>query len=99
MECRGRGLWLVVCRTGAHATAVCEIECAPGSYKIRGTSVEATFSVQQGDRVVAHGPLELKRGTVSRHPLQLKPGSYTLIIGTGRGENGTVLVRLPFRTP
>ncbi|MGO9971766.1 MAG: choice-of-anchor Q domain-containing protein [Solirubrobacteraceae bacterium] len=89
----------VVCRTGAHDTEMCEIECAPGTYKIQGTSVEATFSVQNGDRIVAHGPFKLKRGTVSRHTLQLKSGSYTLIISTGHGKYEHVFVRLSFRVP
>jgi len=89
----------VVCRAGERGGAVCEIECAPGKYQIHGTSVGATFSVQQGDRTVAHGRLELKRGIVSRHTLLLKPGSYTLIISTGHGKHEDVLVRLPFRVP
>jgi Glycine rich protein/HYDIN/CFA65/VesB-like, Ig-like domain len=89
----------VVCRAGERGGGVCEIECAPGKYQIHGTSVGATFSVQQGDRTVAHGRLELKRGTVSRHTLLLEPGSYTLIISTGHGKHEDVLVRLPFRVP
>ena len=78
---------------------MCEIECAPGTYKIQGGSVEPTFSVQQGDRTVTRGRLELKRGTVSRRMLRLRPGSYTLIIGTGHGKQENVVVRLPFRVP
>lgn len=87
----------VVCRSGATGTALCEIECAPATYKIHGASVKATFSVQQGDRIVAHGSLELKRGTVSRRTVRLKPGRYTLVISTGHGSHKDVLVRLPFR--
>ncbi|MGA2014572.1 MAG: hypothetical protein ABSH51_29145 [Solirubrobacteraceae bacterium] len=43
---------------------------------------------------VARGTLELRRGTVARHRLSLRPGSYTLII---RNPDGAVLIRLPFR--
>jgi hypothetical protein len=89
----------VVCRTGTHGKAICEIECAPATYKIHGASIKAAFSVQRGDRVVAHGRLELKRGIVARHTLRLTPGRYTLVISTGHGEHKDVLVRLPFRAP
>ena len=75
---------------------VCEIECAPTTYKIHGASVKAAFSVQQGDRVVAHGSMQLTRDTVSRRALRLRPGNYTLVISTGRGSHKDVLIRLPF---
>ena len=87
----------VVCRAGTHGAAVCEIECAPTSYQIHGASVNAAFSVQQGDRVVAHGSIQLTRDTVSRRALRLRPGRYTLVISTGHGSHKDVLVRLPFR--
>ena len=87
----------VVCRTGSHGIATCEIECAPATYKIHGASVKGTYSVQRGDRIVAHGPLELRRDTVARRTVRLTPGMYTLVISTGHGSHRDVLVRLPFR--
>jgi hypothetical protein len=95
----GRSGGQVVCQNRGNGTATCEIECSPGTYKIQGTSIDATFTIEQGDRVVTHGSLELKRGTVARHELRLKPGNYTLIISTGQGNHANVLVRLPFRVP
>ena len=89
----------VVCSAVVHGTALCEIECAPTSYQIHGTSTTATYSVQQGHRVVAHGQLVLRRGRVTRRAVRLTPGRYTLIISTGRGRQQTILVRLPFRVP
>ena len=87
----------VVCRAGTHGTDVCEMECAPTTYKFHGASVKAAFSVQQGDQVVAHGSIQLTRNTVSRRTLRLRPGKYTLVISTGRGSHKDVLIRVPFR--
>lgn len=89
----------VVCQRSSNGVAMCEIECAPGTYKLEQPTLPATFTVQRGGVVVAHGTLQLKRGVVARHRLQLKQGSYTLIISTGQGARATVLVRVRFHAP
>jgi len=86
----------VVCQASSHGVAMCEIECAPGTYKLQVAAVPATFTIQQADVVVAHGTLQLRRGVVARHRLRLTQGSYTLIISTGHGARATVLVRARF---
>lgn len=92
----GRSGGQVICRAATHGTALCEIQCAPAAYQIHGASIQATFSIRQGDRVVAHGPLELRRGSISRRPVRLAPGVYTLLISTRHGGRTDVLVRLRF---
>jgi hypothetical protein len=86
----------VVCQPGTAGAVGCEIECAPGTYKIRGTSERGTFSVLKAGVVVAHGALELTRDRVARHHLRLDPGSYTLIIRAGqRGRHGSCPPAIP----
>ncbi len=87
----------VICRHSATGTDVCEIECAPGTYKLRGQSEQATFTIEHAGRIAAHGTLELKRGSVTRYRLRLKQGTDTLTISTGHGKNMQVLVHVPFR--
>jgi len=87
----------VVCKPSSNGVATCEIECAPGTYKLRAATLPATFTVQEAGVVVAHGALQLRRGVVARHRLRLTQGSYTLIISTGHGALAAVLVRVRFR--
>jgi hypothetical protein len=86
----------VVCHHSATGTAVCDIECAPGTYKLQGQSERATFTIEQADKITAHGTLTLKRGSVTSYRLRLKPGTYTLTISTGHGKSTRILVHVPF---
>ncbi|MGO9909389.1 MAG: choice-of-anchor D domain-containing protein [Solirubrobacteraceae bacterium] len=89
----------VICHAGADGTATCEIECAAGTYRAQGARVPATFIVRRGDRVVVQGPLELKRGSVTRHRLRLNPGRYMLTIRTDNGTHSTVIALVHFTAP
>jgi hypothetical protein len=90
----------IVCLKTQVAKVLCALEFAPGTYTTAGASAKVAFSVNRGNRVVAHGAIKVRAGHVTTTPIRrLGRGRYVLTVTVGHGPGARVLLHEPVVIP